>query len=113
MQRLGDHDIKARGTTATIKIGNKTIYHAKRDNQGGMWIDGIARVGKISADSQILEFHQRYGHISFNTILSLPECPKPSSDWKKLRCPACEAGKTTKPPSPKEDKTIHISKPLE
>ena len=32
-QRLRDHGIKARGTTATIKIGNQVVYTAERDKQ--------------------------------------------------------------------------------
>jgi len=59
-----------------------------------------------------MELHQTYGHISLNTILSLPECLKPSPDWKKPRYITCEAGKMIKPPSPKQDKTIRTSKPL-
>ena len=108
-QRLGDHDIKARGKTATIKMGNRVVYTAERDKQGGMWI----KIGNVSSKDTIMDLHQRYGHISFNTILSLPECPKPPTNWKKPRCIACEAGKTTKPPSPKQDKTIRTTKPLE
>jgi len=70
-------------------------------------------VGKISVDLQIKELHERYGHISFNTILSLPECPKPPLDWRKPCCEACERGKTTKLPSPKQTQTICTKKPLE
>ena len=71
---------------ATIKIGKKVAYQVEKDNQGGMWIEGTPRIAKISVDDQILDLHERYVHISFNTILSLPECPKPSPEWKKPRC---------------------------
>jgi len=112
---MGDYDVKARGDTATISIGEKIVYHAERDSQERIWIkEGTpAKVRKISVDLQIKELYERYGHISFNTILSLPECPKPSPDWKRPHCEACERGKTTKPPSPKQNQTICTKKPLE
>jgi len=40
-----------------------------------IWIEG-AKTGRISVNIQITELHERYGHMSFNTILKLPECPK-------------------------------------
>jgi len=112
---MGDHDVKARGDTVTISIGEKTIYQVERDSQEGIWIkeETPARVGKISVDLQIKELHERYGHISFNTILSLPECPKSPLDYRKPHCEACEREKTTKPLSPKQNQTIRTKKPLE
>jgi len=112
---MGDHNVKARGDTVTISIGEKTIYQAERDSHRGIWIkkETSARVRKISVDLQIKELHKRYGHISFNTILSLPECPKPPLDWRKPRYEACERGKTTKPSSPKQNQTIRMKNPLE
>ena len=91
------------------------LYKGERDDMGGIWIKrtASAKISKASASEDIMDLHKRYGHISFNTILSLPECPKPPPDWKKPRYEACEAGKTTKPPSPKQPNPIRTSKPLE
>ena len=33
---MGDHDVKARGDTVTISIGEKIVYQAERDSQGGI-----------------------------------------------------------------------------
>jgi len=97
----------------TIKIGIKVKYQVERDNQGGMWIEGTPRIAKFPVDGRILDLYKRDGHISFNTILSLPECPKPSPEWKEPRCTACEAGKTTKPPSLKRKHAIRTTRSLE
>jgi hypothetical protein len=63
--------------------------------------------------SEVSELHERYGHISFNTLKSLPECPKFHT---KPRCEACEKGKATKPPARNQQKTdpkIRTTRPLE
>jgi hypothetical protein len=48
--------------------------------------------------SEVSEPHERYGHISFDTLKSLPECLKFHT---KPRCEACEKGKATKPSTKK------------
>ena len=59
-----------------------------------------------------IELHESYGHISYDTLQMLPECPKLET---KPRCEACEKGKATKPPARNQGKngTIRTSKPLE
>ena len=44
-----------------------------------------------------MELHERYGHISFDTLKNPPEHPKSSTT--PPRCEACEKGKATKPPA--------------
>jgi transposase InsO family protein len=63
--------------------------------------------------SEVSELHERYGHISFDALKSLPECPKFDI---KPRCEACEKGKATKPPArnqQKKDPKIRTTRPLE
>jgi hypothetical protein len=46
-----------------------------RDTRGGLWVspdNSIAKVGKIEA---VKELHERYRHIPYDTLRSLPECP--------------------------------------
>jgi len=58
-----------------------------------------------------ISLHERYGHIFYDTLRTLPEFPK---DWKeKIRCEACEKGKATKPPSPKQPPQNRATKLLE
>jgi hypothetical protein len=46
-----------------------------RDTRGGLWVvpdNSMAKVGRIEA---VKELYERYGHISYDTLRSLPECP--------------------------------------
>ena len=77
-----------------------------------MWIKIEPLKGRTQAAKEtqaITELDQRYGHISFDTLKTLPECPKCNH---KPRCEACEKGKATKQPA-KRDGTIRTSRPLE
>jgi hypothetical protein len=61
------------------------------------------------------ELHERYGHISFDTLKALPKCPKINIK-NKPRCKACEKGKATKPVAKDYQKRapkIRTSRPLE
>jgi hypothetical protein len=44
------------------------------------------------------DLHERYGHISLNTLILLPEAQK-IRGGKHFVCEACEKGKSTKPPA--------------
>jgi len=58
-----------------------------------------------------ISLHERYGHVSYDTLRTLPEFPK---DWKeKIQCEACEKGKATKPPSLKQLSQNRATKLLE
>jgi hypothetical protein len=54
---------------------------------------------------EVSEFHERHGHISFDTLQSLPERPKV---YTKPRCEACEKGKTKSPPKNHQKKAPKI-----
>jgi hypothetical protein len=90
-------EVNTKNRTAQLKIGQKIIYKMRRDIRGGLWIkpeDGNVKI-KIS---EVSELHERYGHISFDTLKSLPECPK---FYMRPQCEAYEKGKATKPLSKK------------
>jgi len=50
---------------------------------------------KRAQGNSIVELHERYGHISYDTPKNLPEYPKNAGI--PPRCEACEKGKATKP----------------
>ena len=60
----------------------------------------------------LMDLHERYGHISFDTLKTLPEGQK--YHGKPVpKCEACLAGKSTKPPAKKGEKPIRSEQPLE
>ena len=93
-----------------IKVGKKILYKMDRDNTG-MWIKPenavedwkTAGIKRMNTEGEELakELHERYGHISYNTLRTLPEYPK-NVGKEKIRCKACEQGKATKPNAPKQ-----------
>ena len=92
----GDFDIKGRGNSVDIEVNGETLYHAERDISGTMWIkpDEPASIKKVT----LMDLHERYGHISFDTLKSLPEGQKYHGKTAP-KCEACIAGKSTKPPA--------------
>ena len=68
----------------------------KRDEHGGLWVKPEDNIGKVnySSNDSISELYVRYGHISFDTLKTLPECLKFD---KAPRYKACEKEKATKP----------------
>jgi len=62
----------------------------------------------------LIELHERYGHISFDTIRALPEYQqlKLAGATECPTCNACLLGKTTKPPA-RAGQGIRSTKPLE
>ena len=82
------------------------------DHQGGLWIKNTeGRINHTNVEV-IKDLHERYGHISFDTLSTLPEYPKGHNI--KPWCKACEKGKATKPPSLKQlsNQAIRTSRPL-
>ena len=65
-----------------------------------MWIRGEWSADiKHTQGETIKELHERYGHISFDTLKNLPKYPKGSITGNPPRCEACEKEKATKPPA--------------
>ena len=56
------------------------------DAKGAMWIKiaKASRIGNVK-NQAVRELHERYGHISYDTLKTLPECPKFDD---KSRCEA-------------------------
>lgn len=85
---------------ADFKVGKKILYKMERD-AAGLWIKpenavadwkvaGIKRMNSgEEAIKQAQDLHERYGHISYNTLRTLPEFPKEIGK-EKIRCQACE-----------------------
>jgi len=99
----GDHSA-AKGTK---------VFDLEIDGLGGIWIRGEwgPDIKKAQGET-IKELHERYGHISYDTLKTLPEYPKNAG--KPPRCKACEKGNATKTPSPKSKVgPIRTKQPLE
>jgi len=91
--------IEINGHRGTIGSQGSQVFDLEIDGLGGMWVLGewgpaIRRTQGETAK----ELHERYGHISYDTLKHLPEYPK--STINPPRCEACEKGKATKPPAP-------------
>ena len=101
---------------AKLSSGGQTIYDMKVDGKGAMWIKVEQIQGKVQATRKMnsaIELHKRYGHISYDTLKTLPECTEFET---KPRCEACEKGKATKPAAKnqsKEGTKIRTLRPLE
>ena len=81
-----DFILKGTKTTAELKAGRKVLYKMTRD-PAGLWIEpdnavadwraaGIKKAeaaGGQEAIKQAKDLNERYGHISYNTLLTLPE----------------------------------------
>jgi len=109
-----DFVLQATKTTAELKTGRKVLYKMTRDS-AGLWIEpdnavadwraaGIKKTEAAGGEEAIKEaknLHERYGHISYNTLRTLPKFPKEIGK-EKIRCQACEQGKATKRSAPKQ-----------
>jgi len=81
-----DFILKGAKTTAELKTGRKVLYKITRDS-AGLWIEpdnavagwraaGIKRTEAAEGEEaikQAKDLHERYGHISYNTLCTLPE----------------------------------------
>ena len=118
-QRIrGDFDIGGRGSNVNVCINGETLYLAERDNTRMMWIKPNDKVGEVTSTHvpvnkvTLMDLYERYGHISFDTLKSMPEGQK----YQRKTAPKCEAyiaGKSTKPPARKTEKPIRSERPLE
>ena len=112
-QRIkGDFDIKGRGTSVEIQTNGETLYHANRDNAGTMWITPDDKEPVKVKKVTLMDLHERYGHISFDTLKSLPKGQKYYGKTAP-KCEACIAGKSTKPITKIKGTQIRSQKILE
>ena len=115
-QKIQNFSLISDNTGTRVQTDNNdTLYHISRGITGTMWI--------IPEDTKIITFkvnketlqglHERYGHISFETLKSLPEA-KGLSGPGTGTCTACLKSKSTKPASkPSPVGTIRTSRILE
>ena len=123
-QRIEDMELrKDHKSQLTVFSGKNPLYRINRDNgtKGTMWIKPD---GKYPATEEInqnkihkvtlMDLHERYGHISFDTLKSLPEGQKYHGK-PAPKCEACIAGKSTKAPARKAEKITQVrsKQPLE
>ena len=113
-QWIGRPKMLADNHKGLLQSKNGIKYTLDIDQRGGMCItheESHADIKRANAIEQAKEMHERYGHISYNTLSTLLELPKIKD---KPRCEACEEGKTTKPAARNYQKaTISTSKLLE
>ena len=123
-QRMGSHKMLVDNYKGILQRKNGVEYKLEIDERGGMWItpdDSHVEIRELQAIAQqqveqeeARELHERYGHISYNTLRTLPEFPKNIKKGMEPRCEPCEKGKTTKPPAKDHQKEgIRTSRPLE
>ena len=104
-----------------IKVHKVTLNPKNHENHSSANAEGSPQANqkgsRASAEANSLhELHERYGHISFNTLKSLPEIQEmdiPTKTFKNAECKACIAGKSTKPASTTNPPGPRTTKPLE
>ena len=96
-----------------VLTNNKILYSIEQDPNGTMWIkptDTYVPVNKVT----LMDLHERYGHISFDTLKCFPEVAQKYHGKTAPQCEACIAGKSVKPSTRKTGKTrIRSEQPLE
>ena len=113
-QRIkGKHILTIHDDHAELGIGQKVIYRMTRDRNGALWIqpDDSSYVQYVAgASNPVYDLHKRYGHIAYDALRALPECPPFT---QKPYCQACEKGKATKPVSEAQENPRRTIRPLE
>ena len=101
-----------------VLTNEEILYSIEQDPSGTMWIKPDDQPGKTT-DTYVpvnkvtlMDLHERYGHISFDTLKTMPEGQKYHGKTVP-RCEACIKGKSTKPPARKAEKQIRSNKILE
>jgi len=106
-------NIEIDGFRGSISSKGTKVFDLEIDSLGGIWIRGEwgPDIKKAQGETS-KELHERYGHISYDTLKTLPEYPKAAG--KPPRREACEKGKVTKLSSPKSQiGPIRTKQPLE
>ena len=67
-----NYDQKTRGSEWIITSGGKVLYKIERQKDG-LWIktkayDGNARINSVKGKELAISLHERYGHISYDTL---------------------------------------------
>ena len=108
--------IELRNLEGLKVLTNGEILYSIEQDAGTMWIkledtltNTYVSVNKVT----LMDLHERYGHISFDTLKSLPEALPLRGKTNPPVCEACIKGKSTKPPARKAEKQVRSNKVLE
>ena len=96
-QRVKNVELKRDPSGLKVCTNGEALYEIEQDTHGTMWIrpddnQPAQTIKKVT----LMDLHERYGHISFDTLKSLPEAQKYHKK-PAPKCEACIAGKSTKP----------------
>ena len=102
-QRAKGVELKRQNNTLQVFTNGEPLYSVDQDVNGTMWIKPEDKQSSMATDKYVsankatlMDLHERYGHISFDTLKSLPEGQKYYGKTAS-KCEACIAGKSTKP----------------
>ena len=106
-------EIELRNLEGLKVLTNGEILYSIEQDAGTMWIrrtDTYVPVNKVT----LMDLPERYGHISFDSLKSLPEVAQKYRGKTAPKCEACIAGKSTKPAARTTRGTeIRSNRPLE
>ena len=95
-QKLKDLNVLIKGTITEVHTNGDLLYKINRDSAGTLWIKPDDKNSAEIKRVTLMDLHKRYGHISFDTLKSLPEGQKFHGKTAP-KCEACIAGKSVKP----------------
>ena len=98
-QKIQNFSLISDNTGTRVQTDNNdTLYHISRGITGTMWIiPEDTKIVTLKVNKETLQgLHERYGHISFDSLKTLPEAKGLSGTGT---CTACLKGKSTNPPS--------------
>ena len=102
-QRVSGIELKRDALGLRVFTNGEPLYTIEQDS-GTMWIkpedSGQSCTTNVSVNkATLMDLHERYGHISFDTLKSLPEVAPKYHGKPAPKCEACIAGKSVKPPA--------------
>ena len=97
-QKLQNFTLKSDQEGTRVEINNDTLYNISRGITGTLWIiPKDTKIVTLKVNKETFQgLHEMYGHISFDTLRSLPEAKGLS---RTGTCTACLKGKSRNPSS--------------
>ena len=98
-QRVKNIELKRDQSSQSLRVSTngEVLYIIDQDSTGTMWIKPEDREPTVGINKvTLMDLHERYGHISFDTLKTLPE-GRIYHGKTAPKCEACIAGKSTKP----------------
>ena len=112
-QRVKDVEMrKTDNQQLVVFTGKEALYRIDRVIGGTMWIkpdDELTTIKRVT----LMDLYERYGHISFDTLKSLPEVASKYQGKTAPKCKACIPGKSTKPATKTKGISVRSNQPLE